>query len=256
MKKSIMKLEAVLLVCVVSVLALPACKVALEQMDGSEYYDATYKERCVELVSDFFEETLKDPDFVVTCEAKYDNRFSTFYTETVKGTSSHTLYANGSEDYVFLKGAHYYAAEIRPSYNKSEETRTYACSDSTKPGYYAGTPGNTMEDIYKNNYCRFMGKDYGAGIFGELKEEDAIFHASVHIERVSNYPTGELEVTYIAENAFVTLTASSAGGKVNSAHLVRGESAEDEPTTDLTWTFVYGGATIVLPDTDAWDDDE
>ena len=253
MKRSIMMLAAVLLVCVVSVLALPACKVTLEQMDGSEYYDATYKERCVEFVSDFFEETLKDPDFVVTCKTKYG---TLFYTETVKGTSSHTLYADGSETYVFRKGEHFYVAEIRPSDNESEATCTYYCSDSTKPGYYAGTPGNTMEDIYKNNYCRFMSKDDGAGIVGELKEEDAIFHGRVHIERVSNYPTGELEVTYIAENVFVTLTASSAGDKVNSVHFVRGESAEDEPTADLTWTFVYGGATIVLPDTDAWDDNE
>ena len=253
MKRSITIIAAVLLVCVASVLALTACKVTLEPMDGSEYYDATYKERCVELVSDFFEETLKDPDFVVTCKTKDG---TLFYTETVKGTSSHTVYADGSETYAYLKGEHFYVANIRLSQNEANETvetHSYYCSDSTKPGYCADTASCTMEDRYNACFCRFMDKELGAGLIKELPEEGATFYGMHHVNWVSNYPTATYEFTYTTDQGTVTLTASSEGDKVSSIHLVIDAAAGDDSDVDLTWTFVHGGASVTPPDTDAWD---
>ena len=256
MKKLMIALAAALLVCVMSVFTLTACNVELKPMDGSEHYDSTEKERCVELVDDFFEETLKAPDFVVTCK---DKDGVTQYTETVKGTTSYTLFKDGSKTYAFKKGNYFYVAEIGFSKNgagETVETHTYHCSDSTKPGYYAGTQGSTMEDMYKANYCRFMNASVGIGVVKGLAEEtDASFHCRTDVERVSYYPTASLDFTYTigTDTVIVALTAASEGDKVNSVRLVINEAAEGGHNSDLTWEFAHGNAAVTLPDTDAWD---
>ena len=249
MKKVMTTLAVILLVCVASVFALTACNVKFETMDGSEYFSADNKERSVELIDEFFEETLKDPDLVITCK---DKEGAVRYTETVKGTSSCTVYSDGSKTYAFKKGDHFYVAEISPSENGAE-THTYACSDSTKRGYYAGTQGSTMEDKYNAGYCRFMSKTEGASLVKELAEEGATFHCMTHIEWVSNYPTGDLDFSYTADTKTVKLTANSDGDKVTDARLVITDLADSANDVDLTWSFVHGGAAVSLPDTDAWD---
>ena len=253
MKKYITTLAAVLLVCVISAFALTACNITFEEMDGDEYFAGTDKARCVELVDDFFAETLKDPDFVVTCK---DKDGVVQYTETVNGTSSYTLFANGSKDYAFKKGDHFYVAKIRFSRNAANETvetHYYYCSDSTKPGYRADTQGSTMEDMYDSCFCLFMDKKLGAGLIKELPEEGATFHCMHHINTVSNYHTASLEFTYTTDRGTVILTASSEGDKVTAIHLVIDVAADDDSDVDLTWTFVHGNASVTLPDTDAWD---
>ena len=248
MKRSMTALVAILLVCVVSVFALSACKITLGEMDGDEYFSGTDKARCVELMNVFFEETLKAPDFVVTCK---DKDGVVQYTETVKGTSSYTLLKNGSEEYAFKKGEHFYVAKIRYSQNSANETvenHHYYCSDSTKPGYCADA-----EDRYNLCFCLFMNKELGAGLIKELPEEDATFDGMHHIEWVSNYPTATFDFTYTTDQGTVTLTAASDGDKVTSVHLVIDAAAGDDSDTDLTWTFVHGGASVTPPDTDAWD---
>ena len=252
MKKYITVLTAVLLVCVIGV-GFAACNVTLEEMDGDAYYAGTDKDRSVELVDDFFEETLKNPGFVVTCT---DKDGVLLYTETVNGTSSYTLFKNGSKDYAFKKGDHFYVAKIRFSPNAENEpveTHYYYCSDSTKPGYCADTQGSTMEDMYNSCFCLFMDKELGAGLIRELPEEGATFHCMHHINTTANYHTASLELTYTTEQGTVTLTASSEGDKVTSMHLVIDATAGDDSDCDLTWTFVHGAADITLPDTDAWD---
>ena len=252
MNKYITVLVAILLVCVISV-GFTACNVTLEEMDGDASYVGTDKDRSVELVDDFFEETLKNPDFVVTCK---DKNGVVQYTETVNGTSSYTLFKNGFKDYAFKKGDHFYVAKIRFSQNEANETvetHYYYCSDSTKPGYCADTQGSTMEDMYNSCFCLFMDKELGAGLIKELPEEGATFHCRHHINTINNYQTASLEFTYTTDQGTVTLTASSEGDKVTSMHLVTDAAAGDDSDSDLTWTFVYGAAAITLPDTDAWD---
>ena len=252
MKKYLTVLAVVLLVCVISV-AFAACKVKLEEMDGDAYFAGTDKARCVELVDDFFEETLKNPEFVVTCK---DKDGVVQYTETVNGTSSYTLLKNGFKNYAFKKGEHFYVAKIcysQNAANETVETHYYYCSDSTKPGYCADAQGSTMEDRYNLSFCLFMDKELGAGLIKELPEEGATFHCMHHINTTDNYHTASLEFTYTTEQGTVTLTASSEGDKVTSMRLVIDAAAGDDSDVDLTWTFVYGSAVITLPDTDAWD---
>ena len=252
MKKHLTVLAAVLLICVISV-QFAACNVTLEEMDGDAYFAGTDKDRSVELLDDFFEETLKNPDFVVTCK---DKEGVVQYTETVKGTSSYTLFKNGSKDYAFKKGDNFYVAKIRFSQNAANEaveTHYYYCSDSTKPGYRADTQDSTMEDVYNSCFCLFMDKELGAGLIKELPEEGATFHCMHHINTLSNYHTASLDFTYTTDEGTVTLTAASEGDKVTSIHLVIDAVLGDDSDVDLTWTFVHGNAAITLPDTDAWD---
>ena len=253
MKRVMTSLAAILLVCMVSIFALSACKITLGEMDGDEYFSGTDKARCVELMNDFFEETLKDPDFVVTCK---DKDGVVQYTETVKGTSSYTLLKNGFKNYAFKKGDHFYVAKINYSQNSANETveeHHYYCSDSTKLGYCADTAGCTMEDRYNACFCQFMNKELGAGLIKELPEEGATFHGMHHVNWVSNYPTAMYEFTYTTDQGTVTLTASSEGDKVTDIHLVIDAAAGDDSDSDLTWTFVHGGASVTPPDTDTWD---
>ena len=250
MKKVMTTLAVILLVCVASVFALTACNVKFETMDGSEYFSADNKERSVELIDEFFEETLKDPDLVITCK---DKEGVLQYTETVKGTSSCTVYQDGSKTYAFKKGEHFYVATINPSENGAAETRTYYCSDSTKSGYYAGTPDSTMEDMYNQSYCRFMNAEDGVGIVKKLTEEGATFQCMSHVEWVSNYPTGDLDFTYTTDKHTLSLTGCSDGDKVTTARLVITETAAEAADVDWTWTFVHGGASVTLPDIEAWE---
>ena len=60
MKKVITTWAIVLIVCMASAVFFTACNIELKPMDGNEYYTSTEKERSVELVNEFFEETLKN----------------------------------------------------------------------------------------------------------------------------------------------------------------------------------------------------
>ena len=243
--KRFLTLGVVLLVCGAVVFAISACE--LKPMDGTEYYVSLEKDRSVELIGEFFEQTLENPDCIVTCK---DKDGETVYTETVKGTDSHTVRKDGSEVYAFKKGGYYYVATI--NYRSGVEERRYICSDNTKSGYYAGTESLTMEDVYKNNYCFFMSRDSGVGIAGDLAEENAVFECRTTIEREEGASTGSLSFTYTADRRSVTVTASSEDDLVTSVHVVINDAANGE-SSDLTWTFANGGANVSLPDTDAWE---
>ncbi len=248
MNRSIRALAVVLLVSVLCVFVFAACNVKFEEMDGSEYYDSTEKAQSLQQIDDFFSETLKDPDFVVTCK---DKAGETVYTETVKGTSSCTLYKDGSKTYAFKKGEHLYVAYVNSEAGRGAGEDHYYCSDSTKSGYYAGTQGETMADKYNDNFCRFMNASNGIGLVRDLSEDGGAFHCLTHIERVSGFATATLTLTYTADRT-VTVTASSEEEKVQTVRLTIAEP-DDSLTTDLTWTFVYGGASVTFPDTDSWD---
>ena len=58
--KRCLTIGIVLLVCVAVVFAISACE--LKPMDGKEYYVSSEKDRSVELIRDFFEQTLENPE--------------------------------------------------------------------------------------------------------------------------------------------------------------------------------------------------
>ena len=251
MKKVLVSGLIVLIVCIVSALSFGACgKIELTEMDGTEYYTSIEKGRSVELVDQYFEDILKDPDFVITCKNKEGE---VQYTETVKGSDSYTFYPDGSQVYAFKKGGYFYAAFISKQADGQEPDRAYYCSDSTKKGYFAGDASGTMEEMYKKNYCKFMNDESGTAIVDQLPEEGGEFHCTTRVERISGIATSTLEFTYESANRTVCLSASADEKKVEALHVEINDTSEGGRSSDLTWTFVYGGATVTLPDVDAWD---
>lgn len=248
MKKNLIIGVIVLIVCVMGVMAFTSCNIKLSDMDGTENYDSTEKARSVELVNDLFEEMLNDPDFVVTCTNK-DNELQ--YTETVKGADCYTLDKDGAETYAFKKGKVFYVATISKNAN-GEEQRAYYCSDSTKSSYYAGNEADAMEKMYKDNYCSFMNDLIGAGVVNDLSEEGATFHCIKHVERESGYATSSLDFTYVSEGCTVTITASAEEDLVKTLCVVITDATENGRSSDLTWTFTYGSASVTLPDLGNW----
>ncbi len=257
MKKTATLLLA-LAICFGSVFALASCGLqeALENADYTEEYTADNKEGSVELINSFFEETLKDPDFVVTNKTEGDK---VQYTETVKGTSSHTVYSNGAETFAYKKGEFFYIAAIDREENgegEVEETRYYYCSDSSKGGYLADDEYSTMEDIYKGNYCSFLGKYVGVGIVDSLPEEGNTFSCVSKGERKDGVTTGSLEFVFTAPTGTLKITADSKDNLVQTLRIVIVDNSDLNASRDFTWTFVYGGASVTLPDTDAWDTED
>ena len=247
MKKQIVAILALFL-CAVSVFLLSACRFdqILENADYVEDSEAVNQKDSVEQINAFFEETLKDPDFVVTCKNK-DGEVQ--FTETVKGTDCCTLANDGSKIYAYKKGEFFYMASVtveEDDEGNAREQRSYYCSDSTKPGYYEDSGFDTMEAIYQGNYCTFMSKYNGVNIV-ELLPENGTYNCKVHGEKKNGVITGSLNFTYTTGEGTVTITATSEENKVRTLRIAMSDGA------DLTWTFVYGNASVTLPDTDAWD---
>ena len=255
--KKITALILSIVFCLTCAFALVSCDLAevIENGDYTEEYTSDDKDGCVELINNFFEETLKDPDFVVTNKTA-DGEVQ--FTETVKGTSSHTT-SEGFDIYAFKKGEFFYVAGIDSSENdegETEEYRYYWCSDSSKLGYYEDNDFGTMEDIYKSDYCHFMSKYNGVGVVSILPEEDATFHCISKGERKDGKTTGSLEFEFTAESGSLKITADSKENLVQTIHIVINDNTDTTGSRDLTWTFVYGGASVEVPDTDAWDREE
>ena len=247
MKKHAITVIALLL-CAFCVFLLTACHFELD-LDGdyTENYEATNKEDSVTLINAFFEETLKDPDFVVTCK---DKDGEVLYTETVKGTDSYTLGKDGSKVYAYKLGEEFYVATIHlveDDDGNVHEQRYYYCSDSTKPGYYAGNEYGTMEQMYKGSYCSFMSKLNGVNFVDALPEDAGAFSCTSHGEKKDGVVTGSLEFSFTAGQNTVSITATSEQDKVKTLRIAVSGGI------DRTWTFVYGNASVTHPDTDEWD---
>ena len=243
MKKTRLFAAIVSLLCLASVFALSACDGEWGHMDGTDYKASTEKGWSLELKSDFFNETLEDPDFVVTCKDK-DGEVQ--YAETVKGTSSYTLNKDGSEVYAFKKDSHFYVATV------NGEQRSYVCSDSAKKGYYENSENGAMAALYNRNYCAFLNKENGLSVADDVPEVNENFRCRSTIEWRNHVSSGSLEFTCTAEDRNYAITASLDQDKVQSVRVLV-TAAEGETVSDLTWTFVYGGASVTLPDVDAWD---
>ncbi|MBQ9416837.1 MAG: hypothetical protein IJU20_08380 [Clostridia bacterium] len=243
-------LAIALLVClIIGAFAFTGCSVSqiIEDADYTEDYDSSNKEGSVALIQSFFEETLKDPNFVVTCK---DKDGAVQYTESVKGTDSHMVSADGSELFAYIKGGEYYVANIGSEEDEEGNTRvvrTYWCSDSSKPGYYAPNDLGTMEDVYKSHYCASMNSHSGVNLVNLLPETGGTFACKVHGEKQDGVTTGTLEFTFTSDKGTMTITADSEENKVKTFTI----SVSD--ASAFHYSFAYGSASFELPDTDAWD---
>ncbi len=251
MKKTIKILTVTLLVCLVSMLALTACNFEklLENADWIEEAEYTDKESCVGAINSFFEETLKDPDFVVTCKNKAGE---VQFTETVKGTDSFTLGKDGSKTYVYKIGDFYYWVSVEQTeYEEGEtvEQHMYYCSDSSKVAGYC----EDAENYYNSWYCLFMSN---ITVISWVPEKDASFHCVVNGEKTDGAVSNSLTLECTATGGTITITAASEENLVKNVHIVLNDTTDPSASRDLTLTFEYGSASITLPDTDAWDREE
>ena len=256
--KKITALILSIIFCLTCAFALASCELAevIENGDYTEEYSSDDKDGCVDLINGFFEETLKDPDFVVTNKTK-DGTVQ--FTETVKGTSSHMVYSDGYERFAYKKGEFFYIAAIdreEDDFGDVEETRYYYCSDSSKEGYLPDDEYSTMEDMYKGSYCSFLGKYGGVGLVESLPEEGNTFSCVSKGERKDGVTTGSLEFVFTTESGTLKITADSKENLVQTLRIVVEDNSGLNASRDISWTFVYGGASVEVPDTDAWDREE
>lgn len=253
--KKITALVLSLIFCLTCAFALASCSLAevIENGDYTEEYSYDDKDGCVELINSFFEETLKAPDFVVT-NKNGDGKVVS--TENVKGTSSHLEYGDNYDLYAFKKGEFYYVVVVTMEENDEgelEEHDYYYCSDSSKLGYYEDSESGTMEEIYNGDYCYFMSKYNGVGIASVLPEEDSTFHCVSKGEKKNGVTTGSLEFVYTTTGGTLKITADSKENLVQSFRITTSDTTDPDASRELTWTFVYGGASVTPPDTDEWD---
>lgn len=245
MKKTMMTLAIVLLVCVASVFALTSCNfdnITIEG-DGNWEITADNKADSIEVVNGFFEDTLKDPNVVVTI--KRDGKV--VCTENVKGADSSYLTNNGMKVYAYKKGATYYYAY--ESVN-GEETSRYHCD------------GEEAKTYYDDNYCFFM--TYVKAI-AELPEEGATFtasnvgkdHDSISKDEQKTTSTADLTFNYTGKDGSTAkITATAKDNLVQTVSIESKSADESEGTFSLTMTFAYGSAVVTLPDTDAWNEED
>ena len=250
MKKTLIFIAVVLLVSMIGVFTLSSCNLQkiLENADMTEDGTATDKEGCIALIDAFFEETLTDPDVVVTCKNK-DGEVQ--FTDTVKGTDSLTVGRDGSKTYAFKKGDIYYWASITQDTDEDGEvveSRFYYCSDPTKSSYYVD-----MDSVYKTSYCQFMGN---INLVSMLPEKDSTFRCESHAEKTNGVTTGSLTFSFTTTGGTFTITASSEENLVKTVHIVLDDKTNPQASRDQTLTFVYGAASITLPDIDAWEREE
>ena len=222
MKKNKLFIAIALVVCVVSVFALCACKmdVTVESNATAENYEDT-----VELVNYVIHTPLENKNFVVT--ANVDGRL--YFTETVVGDNDYFVYANSNNASYAIKDG--------------EEYVTISESDTNH--YYISGKEN-----YDDNYCIFY-YQYIIDFIDECKDSGQ-FNVAYHMEEKDGDSTGKLsgsivkdeEVTYLIDANFtdglvkdITLTMDGGNGSKSS----------------LSMTFAYGSASINVPDYKSWD---
>lgn len=241
MKKTLTVLSLVLLVCVASVFALTACGLDNIQIESEGTIDVTAdtKADCIELIDGFFEETLTNPNVVVTIKEGE----TVYLTETIVGANDCLAYSNGSNAYAIKDGDKYLVLHTGEQNNYVFESKEYY-------------------DVY---YCTFL-KSYVTGVLKNedpeegpvLSEESGTFTAANHVEEKNGKTNGTLACTYTSNdgNTVYTINATEKDGLVQKIDL---SATMEGATESLTITFSYGSAVINVPDYKSWasaDEDE
>ena len=222
MKKTKLFIAVALVVCVVSVFALCACKmdVTVESNATAENYEDT-----VELVNYVIHTPLENKNFVVT--ANVDGRL--YFTETVVGDNDYFVYAK-------------------------DESATYAIKDGEE--YVTLSVSNedhysiSGKENYDDNYCIF----YNNYILSFLEDAKANgkYDLSYHYLEEGGKSNAKLSGTIVIdEDLNYVIDATFTDGLIKEIALTMdgGESGK----TSLSMTFAYGSASINVPDYKSWD---
>ncbi len=231
-----------LIFTLVLVLSLSACK-----WNMSEDANATGKEGSIALLNEFFATTLEDPNFVVT----YKSDDVAQYTENVLGKNSFVHNKNDDLTYAYIKDGFYYYVYTYKDIVDGEivNGRYYLTSDESKQ-YYS----EYAEDYYNNQYCQFLSN---IRLMEMLKEEDGVtFSCDYHKEKEDEQSTSTVEFKYISEGGTITISATAKNDLVKTASMIVVDNTDPNGNRNLSLSFVYGNATIILPDTDAWAEED
>ena len=215
------KLLAAVLALVMA-LALCACGV---QIGGEETweYTADNKEGVMQLYNDFFEETFKNTNQVVTVKGTSGD----LDVETIDGTSDYIKYATtDAETWAFLQ----------------EDEYIYAMSADGTSYYMTG------EDYY--NYGYFAYKN-SLDVIDMLPEDEGLTY-SAEVKGSKNGDNSTATLTIEIKNgdeASITITAEAKNDLVEGISI---HNVEDGETRDTTMTIEYGNASVTVPDISDW----
>lgn len=232
MKKKVLALISVV-VCLAALFAFSACSINIDlnNLDGEEKSELTAdnKEDSMTLINRFFEETLKDPNVVITTKLNGD----LVSIETIEGKNNFVDYkATNVKFYGFVKDGEYYSA-----------------TDGEGTQYY--TKDKVMYDLY---YCYFMSN---IRVLEMLTEESGTFACELKYESktesgVKN-STGSLAFTFTAESGTIKVTGTAKDDLVRSITFEVNDT-EAGTTKNTVMTFEYGSASVTIPDISDWYD--
>lgn len=225
MKKTLLAIF-VALITAVSCAVFVGCNVELGG-ETETHYSADNKEGTVELFDGFFEGTLNDTNQVATVK----NGGKVLYTLTIDGTSAYAEYVTGSKVYAFI----------------NDGTKTYAIDDAANDSkYYIAD-----EDFYEINYRAY--KTF-LDVFDNVPENctfdckiDGTGYAST--DESKSYENLTMVITLTVEQGSMVINATSKNGLVDKCTITASEGTE---SSEMEITFVYGNATVTVPDLTEW----
>lgn len=202
------------------------------ESEGTVEASADGKEDCTQLLNDFFAETLKQTNMVVT--TKGNGEVQT--TESIDGEKGKVeMAATGATVYTFLDGGEYYYGFL------SDDGSKYLQSG---------------KELYDQYHPYFMST---FAIFDMIPADEATFAANYVIneketidgENSTYSSTGEMNFEITAEGGKLTVTAEAKDGLVQKYTVVNDTKGEETRTSEST--FVYGTASFTVPEKSAFE---
>ncbi|MBS7262928.1 MAG: hypothetical protein KIG36_04915 [Eubacteriales bacterium] len=224
-----------LALCIASVLTLVACNSGNTEIESTIDLTAEGKKDSLELLNGFFEETLKDPDIVVS----YKSGDVLQYTEHIKGTTSNVRGEDGLHIYTFVKDGKYYYAYENEDMHYSEEGK----------------------QNYDNNYCYFLSN---IKLMDLMPEDSGTFQCASHVKQKEiigkdeqkTESSAELTFDYVAEGGTIKITAKAQNGLVQSVAIESVDKETPANNRNITMAFVYGSAIVMVPDIEGWENED
>ena len=219
MKKSMITLAIVLLLCVASAFAFTACKFDVE---STSTVSADSAEDAKDLFDGFVSNVIECDDMVVT--AKNDEGL--YFVENVKGDKASIEYAYGSKAYAFVENGKKIAAQ-------NEEGRL---------PYYI-TDNDEYDYVYKTVTSFFISVDE------YLTQEGLTVSLTINGKENNDGQSATLSLTITEGSAVTAITIEQKDEKVTSFKNV---FTDQDGSSTLELTFKYGGAQVAIPDLTDW----
>ena len=183
-------------------------------------YDADQKDSTVELFDDFFKDTFRNTNQVVTVK----NGENVIFVENIDGTSSYVVYTNSPKTCSFRKDNEYY----------------YAFTSDDAQYYMTG------EEAYGYGYYAY--KQY-IDVLDDLPEEGLTYSCKVDGKSEDGKSEATLALEIKKGSDVLTINAAAKDGLVESATI---SQTMDGNSVTMTLTFAYGSATVTIPDISDW----